>query len=232
MKQTKRSYGLDWIDEEKLYEITKHAFSEVIKKAEQAKLQAPPDPFTIVVQAVIFNQSAESMMAFEKLRAINKSISNAVGNWHQAVLGLADGWENLGSAGGVVDLMVRETPDAKPMAVECKNRFNTIKGSDEKNMWDKLDNLARANGATSYIVQIVPKKPERYDRPWKVSGRPVRENVRCCDGATAYARAFKREKALEELYAAFPSILEDVVDKGNFDASGMREYFVISMPCD
>ena len=59
-------------------------------------------------------------MAFEKLRAINKSISNAVGSWHQAVLGLAEGWKDLGCSGGDVDLMVRESSDAEPIAVEVR----------------------------------------------------------------------------------------------------------------
>ena len=230
MHQPKHSYGLDWIDQDALFAATKHCFEKVIEKAKDSALQTPPDPFTIVVQAVIFNQNAESMMAFEKLRAINKSISNAVGNWHQEVLGLAEGWETLGSTGGVVDLMVKTAQGSGQMAVEVKNRYNTIKASDEKDMWDRLDMLARSNGTTSYIVQIVPKTPKRYDLPWRVSGRTPRENVRCCDGATAYAWAFGCENALEELYDAFPLILEDVLGVDSFDTVGFSEYFVVSMP--
>lgn len=73
-------YGLDWIDQDALYEVTEHAFRNVIDKAESGELQAPPDPFSTLTQALLFDQSIESMMAFEKLRGINKSISNAVGN--------------------------------------------------------------------------------------------------------------------------------------------------------
>ena len=181
------SYGLDWIDEDALYEITEHAFANVIEKARAGEMQAPPDPFATLAQAILYDQSIESMRAFELLRGINKSISNAVGNWHQAVLGLAEGWDNLGTAGGVVDLFVTSKDSKRAMAVEVKNRYNTIKASDEKKVWDTLDMLARSNGTTSYIIQIVPKTPERYDRPWRVSGRDERSNVRCCDGATGYA---------------------------------------------
>lgn len=229
MAQEHHRCGLDWIDEDKLYEVAKHVFSSSIEKAQSSTLSAPPDPFAIATQAVLFDQPAESMMAFEKLRGVNKTISNAVGTFHQSVLGLADGWENLGANGGVVDLIVRCAPTAKPVHVEVKNRYNTIKASDEKDVWDKLDMLARTNGSVSYLVQIVPKTPERYDRPWNVSGREVREHVRCCDGATAYACAFKRENALEELYAVFPDILADVLGRP-YDKTGMGEYFAISMP--
>ena len=229
MAESNHRYGLDWIDEDELYKIVEHVFGSSIEKAESSKLSTLPDPFTIATQAVLFDQPAESMMAFEKLRGVNKTISNAVGNFHQCVLGLAEGWENLGASGGVVDLIVRETPTSKPIHVEVKNRYNTIKASDEKDVWDKLDMLARTNNSVSYLVQIVPKEPVRYDKPWNVSGRPERDHVRCCDGATAYAWAFKKENALEELYAVFPDILSDVLDRA-YDKTGMTDYFFISMP--
>lgn len=224
------SYGLDWIDEDALYDVTAHVFANVIERVRSIRLQAPPDPFTIVAQAVLFGQDADSMMAFEKLRGINKTISNAVGNWHQAVLGLAKGWEDRGRTGGVVDLFVRVSEGAAPIAVEVKNRYNTIKASDEKELWDKLNTLAMSNGSKAYLVQIVPKTPVRYDRPWKVSGRELRETIRCCDGATAYAWAFGVDDALRQLYDAFPRILEDVLGKNSFVADGFSEYFAISMP--
>ncbi len=227
---SEHSYGLDWIDEDALYELTKRIFSKIIDQVNSESLKTPPDPFAIVAQAVLFNQSTDAMMAFEKLREINKSLSNAVGNWHQAVLGLADGWENLGSNGGVVDLMVSEDSSSKPVAVEVKNRYNTIKASDEKNIWDKLDMLAKSHGSVAYLVQIVPKTLERYDRPWKVSGRSESDRVRCCDGATAYAWAFYRHDALKELYEAFPDILNEVVGGRDFDKTGMMQYFAMSIP--
>lgn len=230
MNSKTHQYGLDWIDQDKLYEVTKHVFRNAIKKAQSASLEAPPDPFTIVTQAVLFEQSADSMMAFEKLRGVNKTISNAVGNWHQAVLGLADGWENLGSTGGGVDLKVIKDDSTHPISVEVKNRYNTIKSSDEKDMWDKLDLLAKANESVSYLIQIVPKTPERYDRPWNVSGRNPNDRVRCCDGATAYTWAFGKENALEELYRAFPAIFSEIIDVNFPDAQEFIEYYVISMP--
>lgn len=222
-------YGLDWIDEDELYAIVEHVFASSIEKAESSKLATPPDPFTIAAQAVLFDQPADSMLAFEKLRGVNKTISNAVGNFHQSVLGLAEGWDNLGANGGVVDLIVRETSNSKPIHVEVKNRYNTIKASDEKDVWDKLDMLARTNGSKSYLVQIVPKEPSRYDRPWNVSGRPEREHVRCCDDATAYAWAFHRDNALKELYEVFPDILSEVLGR-RYDKTGMVKYYAISMP--
>lgn len=229
------SYGLDWVDEDELFEVTKRVFSNVIEKTKMADLQAPPDPFATITQAVLFDQPMESMIAYEKLRGINKSISNAVGNWHQSVLGLADGWENLGSNGGVVDLLVTSSGSKRAMAVEVKNRYNTIKASDEKKMWDTLNTLASSSGTASYIIQIVPETPERYDRPWKVSGREEKDSVRCCDGVTGYAWAFRKETALFELYEALPKILNEILESPSnlvIDKKKLTEWFYLSMPRD
>lgn len=229
MHRIHKDYGLDWIDQEALFEITEKIFRNAITKVSNSNFAAPPDPFSIAAQAVLLGQSASSMNEFEKLRAANKTISNAVGNYHQAVLGLAPGWENQGTSGGVVDLIVHDKETLKPIYVEVKNRYNTIKASDEKELWDRLETLARANATTSYLIQIVPETKERYDRAWKVSGRIPRESVRVIDGATAYAWAFGKETALAELYEAFPDILADVLGR-DYDKAGMFAFYLMSMP--
>lgn len=87
--------------------------------------------------------------------------------WHQHILSLAHGWVDLGSNGGGIDLKMEpgftDSRFGKPLVAEVKNRFNTIKASDEKEVWDTLDPAAKTHGAIAYIFQIVPKTSERYD---------------------------------------------------------------------
>lgn len=201
-------YGLDWLDQKELYEITKNAFG-----FERQPSKVPLDPFTAIFQASVAETGLAGALAFEELRKINKTISNNVGDWHQKVLGLAKNWTTA-PRGGVIDLesvgQYRHPEFGKPVIVEVKNRYNTIKGSDEKNIWDTLEKLARAQDKIAYVFQIVPKAGERFDREWKVSGRETRPYVRHCDGRTAYALVFERENALEEIFSALPAVLEDI----------------------
>ncbi|WP_201772594.1 Eco47II family restriction endonuclease [Bifidobacterium catenulatum] len=210
-------YGLDWIDQDALYEKTKHVFESAINKKKEKKSN-PPDPFTLVAQSIISESTLENVLHFEVERKINKTLSNSVGLWHQHILSLAPGWVDLGSNGGGIDLKMEpgftDSRFGKPLVAEVKNRFNTIKASDEKEVWDTLDLAAKTHGAIAYIFQIVPKTSERYDRPWKVSGRPEKENIRCCDGATAYDIVFQRDNALHDLYEVFPLIMDDILDGG------------------
>lgn len=228
-------YGLDWIDQDELFRVTEHTFENVIHDSKSHAKGNPPDPFTLMAQAAIGGSSVENILSFEIQRRINKSLSNSVGLWHQHVLGLADGWEDLGSNGGGVDLRTvegyRDARFGKPIFAEVKNRFNTIKASDEKNLWDTLDLTAKTNNAVSYVFQIVPKTVERYDREWRVSGRPEKGTVRCCDGATAYEMVFNRKNALYELYEAFPCILADVLgDDSPIDPDRVKDLYYGSFP--
>lgn len=220
------SYGLSWIDEDRLFEVTDHVFGKMF--AVRKEEQLPPDPFTLVAQAKILDEPLQAIVDFDDLRSRNKSLSNAIGLWHQKVLGLSPRLTELGSNGGGVDL--RTAPGVllptwgKPGYFEVKNRFNTIKASNEKDVWDKLKLLAQSNGAVSHVVQVIPRTREPYDRPWVPSGRTSDERVRCCDGVTAYAFAFDRPEALHELYRAMPAVLDDVrMEHGLSSAAAVEE---------
>lgn len=222
-------YGLAWVDNDALYMAVEKAFARLLGLTGGARRPLPPDPFLIVSQALITDTSFEEGIAFEKVRKVNKSMSNALGNMHQNVLALGDNWENLGTTGGVLD--IRTKPGyippmvGKPVVAEVKNRFNTIKASEEKNVWDKIDEAARMNNAQGYIFQIIPEHPERYDKMWEVSGRPRKHTVRCCDGATAYEMVFGVKDAIFQFYEVLPDILRDIKD-----ANGIGHYAPMPKP--
>lgn len=208
------TYGLTWVDNDALYNVIEKTFSGLLGLHSSKRNELPPDPFLIVAQAVVLDTSFKNAMAFEDYRKINKSLSNALGNMHQDILGLAPNWEPLGTTGGVLDIKTKagyiHPMVGKPIVAEIKNRFNTIKSSDEKILWDKIDEAARLNGAQGYLFQIVPKTPERYNCEWEPSGRKAKSTVKHCDGATAYELVFGYKDALYEFYSVLPKILNDI----------------------
>lgn len=211
-----RNYGLNWIDQDKLFEATLKCFAKAalptVKKA------LPTDPFLLVAQRHYSGSNMQASSDFEKLRSANKSLSNYIGNWHQEVLGLGENWETTGGSGGGIDLKTKDGfrhPEYGVIYAEVKNRFNTIKSSDESELWTRLRDIKKPvpRPATSFLFQIVPKTTERYNKPWKPSGVAMREDVRHCDGATAYDLVFERENALHDLLLVFPKLLADVSDE-------------------
>lgn len=157
-----RPYGIPWIDEDGLFEVTRHVFA------------------------------------------------NVLGLGHQKVLGTAPGWCGLGSNGGGVDLRtvdgVKLPRWGKPGLAEVKSKYNPIKSSDEKALWQKLERLTKPYGAVAYLIQVIPSGKAACDKPWSPSGVIPRETVRCCDGVTGYAMLFGHDRALHEPRLAFRAV--------------------------
>ena len=210
----KHEYGLDWIDQDALFDVTLATFSRALG-IDPRNNNNPPDPFTIITQSAVTGATLDECMSFEQIRKINKTISNAVGTFHQRVLGLAPNWENLGTNGGLIDLRTvyeYEHPQfSKPVVAEVKNRFNTIKAAEEPDMWDKIDHATKVmGGAQGYLFQITPRTPDRYDKMWAPSNRTPRSHIRVCDGATASELVYGVPHAMRDLFLVLPEILTDI----------------------
>lgn len=211
-----RDYGLDWVDQDLLF----HTIARTLRNPlglKTVRTDMPDDPFSMLLQSMIADVSMEEVRLFEVRRKLNKRISNAVGVLHQNVLGLAENWTSLGTAGGVLDLRTVEgyvhPRFGKPVVAEVKNRFNTIKASEEPEMWRKIKDAANLSQAQGYLFQITPRHKERVDQMWKVSGLTENPLVRVCDGVTAYELVFGVPDALEQLYFALPHILSDILQE-------------------
>lgn len=219
-----REYGIHWIDNDELFEVTKKQFERVYRNFDEPlvvdKSKNPIDPFTAIFQ--LGGSPAldyEGWVAAEKSRQSIKTLQNAVGAWHQAVLGLADGWKNRGSSGSVYDvestspqLGFGDDPDVpKNIIAEVKNKYNTIKGSDEHLTHKNLHEQASSRVDTiAYLIQVVPKDRSHYNKRWTPSKSFLSSKVFVIDGETAYDLIFKQTNALRQIYSILPALLQDV----------------------
>jgi len=140
-------------------------------------------------------------------------MQNAVGSFHQDILGSIFGCENLGSGGGL-DVCNRTIK----LVAEIKNKFNTQKGSDKIVIYDtikkKLQN-EEFDGFTGYYVEIIPAHKNLYDEPFMPSDketkktRPKNSKIRVIDGVSFYALMSGRKHALRELFDILPEIIAE-----------------------
>jgi hypothetical protein len=149
----------------------------------------------------------------EKLRQAQKTLSNHIGNFHQSLLGALEGWENLPN-GKIVDIVCTE----RKIIAEIKNKHNTIKASNQSTLYHSLNDLVMKKGQvykdyTAYYVEIIPKKPKRYDKPFTPSdasiGAKCPENplIRVIDGASFYALITGVEDALQQVFNVLPAVI-------------------------
>ena len=196
------------------------------------------DPFASLFDAAVSEINHDTWKNTEMLRQCQKTLTNHIGSLHQKILGHVDGWVDLGNAGGV-DLVCRE----KKIIAEVKNKFNTVSGGKLVDEYHSLERLvtpkaSQYKGYTSYFVNIITQKPERFDKTFEPSDKDKgtkctpNDNIRIIDGASFYTIVTGREHAIEELYDSLSLIIEDIFhqdynlpDFSISDKKLFKEYF-------
>jgi Eco47II restriction endonuclease len=139
---------LDFVEDQKLEKIItnvltkgKDAISNV--RAEKKFHYNVIDPFSVIFEMASFEMSLDQWTTNEKTRQAQKTLSNAIGNFHQDILGSIDDWQCL-ATGNIVDIVNHD----KKIIAEIKNKHNTLKGSDKSGLYSKLEDLVMRKGHT------------------------------------------------------------------------------------
>lgn len=185
------------------------------------------DPFSALIDAANQGIGFDEWMAKEKDRQVQKAFQNAIGDFHQEIIGFVPGWSNPGK-GGSYDVI----NEGRRILAEIKNKHNTMNSTSAAGTYDKLAGWIDYGKAdwTAYTVGIVPKSPNPTDMPFTPSVRKVRkamrENLRIIDGRSFYALATGRAGAIDELYAVLPGVIAEVLDT-SVDSSVYHEFNVL-----
>ncbi len=188
--------------------------NEGLIKAQKKPDRNVIDPFFAFFSMTAFKLSPVEWSHNEQLRQAGKSFENALGDFHQRLLGSINGWESL-RTGGQFDVICQ----SRKIIAEIKNKHNTVKASDQIKTYEALDDLvnkksSRFKDFTGYYVTIIPKKPDRFDEPFTPSDRTkgkkaaAQDNVRHVDGATFYEIATGHKNVLKEIFEAIPKVVE------------------------
>ena len=117
----------DFLPPGRLVELVTEVVSSVRRAEERSATDSDRntiDPFSAIFDAALKGVSADEWMTLELARQNQKSLQNAIGTFHQRLLGSVDGWEDQ-AAGGSVDLR----NDARTVIAEVKNKYNTMNSS-------------------------------------------------------------------------------------------------------
>ena len=172
------------------------------------------DPFNAVFEAMSIDKTLSDWLhSNERARQIKKSLENAVGDFHENILGSISGWVRLNKAG--IDIINVE----KKIIAEVKNKFNTMKGNTKQEIYDVINlNLkTKYKNFTGYAVQIIPSQKKPYNSLYTPSHngkrRPENKNIRMIDGYSFYGLATGIPDALAKLYSVMPLVIGDLLDR-------------------
>ncbi|QTN32784.1 Eco47II family restriction endonuclease [Akkermansiaceae bacterium] len=191
------------------------------------------DPFAAMFEMAGFGMDHAGWVNSELMRQAQKTLLNHIGGFHQNILGSVAGWENM-NTGSVVDLV----SEKHRVIAEVKNKHNTLSGGKRSDQYSNLEKLvmqkaSRYHGYTAYFVTVIPKSPERFDRPFtpseKETGAKVPENelIREIDGASFYELVTGEKDALGQLFAVLPKVVEGITDRKTdaADRAALNAYF-------
>jgi len=174
------------------------------------------DPFSALFDASNQGISLSEWIRQEKSRQIQKTLQNAIGEFHQNILGSMTGWVNL-ETGSVSDLCNKN----KKIIAEVKNKYNTTKGNHKRAIYDDFKKLLKTDyhGYKAYYVEIIPSGKNIYDKPFTPPDnrtgkrRVINSKIRIIDGKTFYTLASGYPEALKQLYLALPMAIGKVLGK-------------------
>ncbi len=202
---------------------------EVAEHDAQSKLHKNViDPFSALFHGLTHGISVKEWTEQEKMRQTQKTMQNAIGDFHQEMLGSVRGWQNLGFGGGL-DVI----NEKMKIIAEIKNKFNTTKGNHKVEIYDAIKSKLKMPeyvGYTGYYVEIIPQGKKQYIKhftpPDNKTSKRRSENAKILviDGASFYKLATGREYAIQELFEAIPQVIADNHNY-KFSKIQIKEYF-------
>lgn len=198
---------------------------KLLKKSIDAKRNAQSkfgrnviDPFSALIEMSSFEIDYDSWVLSETGRQAQKSLQNHIGSFHQNILGCPSGWDSK-SNGNEIDLVSKKNG----IVAEVKNKYNTLSGGKLADLYHDLDRLISSKASvyyqyTAYYVVIIPKRPDRFDKPFTPSDKRRgekchrNEKIREIDGASFYTLVSGDENALEDLFQVLPEVIYDCSD--------------------
>ena len=208
---------LNWIDDESLIRAVERLANSVATGRERARRQFGRnviDPFAAQFSMLLSNSDIP-WEEFELHRQIDKSLTNAIGSFHQQILGRVNGWRDLNN-----NTLVDIVNDDRMIIAELKNKFNTLNAAGTVKLYNTLSELVNHrgsmyNGYTAYYVTIIPKTPLGYNVPFCPSDNatgqrlPSLDNIRIIDGKSFYTLVTDDSDALRNLFLVIPQVIID-----------------------
>ena len=167
----------------------KQRAEDALLNAEKRRRKNAIDPFQTLLLASTFDVvDSVELARLQQVESAMRGMSNALGEFHQSVLGSVKGWENHDSG---YDLRCAE----RRIIAEVKNKWNTMNSSNRQEVENNLASAIRnlKGPWTAYLVQVIPRKPHRYQET-------LRNNVISTDGATFYEIVTGSPNAIHDLF--------------------------------
>lgn len=229
----KKNKYVDFVSDEHFLKCVRHVIEKYIVETKEVvevdlkKLQKNDlDPFKMVFD-VIHLGSLDTWLKKEAERQADKTLNNAVGEFHQKLLGGVNGWEDLETGDeSEVDLKKKNNS----IFIELKNKHNTMNAPAEKSVRNKLESIAKKYPASiNYWAFVIGKKGSSGETVWIKKGFKQNPRIKKIWGKEVYKLVTGKASSLEETWNALPKAISDIIKSKNLsekDTKRLKELFI------
>lgn len=163
------------------------------------------DVFKLTFDAKFKDLSEKEIIDNEVFRQIDKSVNNAIGTFHEQLLGGIDGYE-VGNMSGYDLKAVDDT-----LFADIKNKHNTMNSSAAESLFQKLARYADDyKKAKCYWVQVLATKSFHENWVGDINGKEYSHSrVFKISGDQFYALLTGVPDALYQVYQVLPRAIDD-----------------------
>ena len=192
---------------ENLYKVYRKAYAQKTLRDLQKNTV---DPFKFCFDTKFINgDSILSTTQNEIIRQSDKTISNAIGNFHQYLIGNINGFSET------PDMTCDVKKNDGSIFAEIKNKHNTMNARSQESVFNELSNLASAfKSATCYLVEVIPKNRFQGKQVWQISANGTtyqHPRVIKISANDFYTLATGEPSAFRELCEKLPSVIDKFI---------------------
>ncbi|TVZ26447.1 Eco47II restriction endonuclease [Gillisia sp. Hel_I_86] len=196
---------VDFVEDEHLLKCVSNLFNsylEAKKEFTKKKFYSNKvDVFKLIFDSKFNDLTEDDLIKLEMSRQIDKSVNNAIGTFHEEILGGIKGYESG------YDIKAND----ESIFAEIKNKHNTMNSSSAESAFQKLARFADDHRkANCYLVQILAKKS--FSKKWEaiINGKEYSHSrVHIVSGDKFYALLSGDPDSFFKLYEALPRAVED-----------------------
>lgn len=170
------------------------------------------DPFGAFFDSISGGIGFDEWLQAEQARQAQKSLQNAIGEFHQDILGDIKGCLSNPPGEGA-DILNK----SMGWCAELKNKFNTTKGNHKAAVFKDIAEWVShykekyEKEFTGYYCYVIPRKPGDINDIWKFTYKKKlyrKNNIREITYARLLDEATGEEDSLRKLYLCLPALLE------------------------
>lgn len=192
----------------------KHVCEGYFEAREEVKIEVLKDngldPFKTVFDIANRGIDFDTWLKIEEGRQLDKTLNNRIGEFHQMLLGGVNGWKDLGVGDESKLDIIKED---NTIAMEVKNKFNTVNADSLSKVRDKIKQFVQKNpNSKAYWSYIIEKDNSSGEKVWVYKGDKNPKLMKAW-GSKVYEIVTGDSKALEKTWKSLPLAIQDLVGK-------------------